>query len=98
MFVSIRRYQVKPGSMPEVASRVQKGLVSLLSTQAGFVAYHAIDGGNNVAVSVSVYQDRAAAEAANKTAAQWVQANLSGLISGPEVTVGEVIASSAQTT
>lgn len=96
MFVTIRRYQVKPGSIKEVASRVQKGLVGIVSKQPGFVSYHAVDAGNNVALSVSVYQDRASAEAANKTAAQWVQANLSGLISGLEVTVGEVIASSAQ--
>jgi heme-degrading monooxygenase HmoA len=97
MFVSIRRYQVKPGSISEVASRVQKGLVPLLSTQPGFVSYQAVDPGNNTALSISVYQDRASADAANKTAAQWVQSNLSGLISAVDVSVGEVVASSAET-
>ena len=96
MFATIRRYQVKPGSTADVGQRVQQGLIPLLAKQAGFVSYHALDAGNDVAVSVSLYQDRAAAEAANKTAASWVQVNLSGLIGNAEVTVGEVIAQSVK--
>jgi hypothetical protein len=96
MFATIRRYKVKSGSTPEVAQKVQSGLVPILSKQAGFLSYNAIDGGNDVAISVSLYADRAAADAANAAAAQWVQQNLAGLISAPEITVGEVIASSVQ--
>jgi hypothetical protein len=93
MFVTIRRYTVK-GSMQEVSSRVQKGLVPLLSKQPGFVSYHAADAGNNVAFSVSVYQNHAAADAANKAAAGWVQQNLGALLGNVELTMGEVTASS----
>ena len=97
MFVTIRRYQAK-GSVEDVARRVQKGLIPIVSKQPGFVSYYAINAGNNVALSVSVYQDRAAAEAANKEAAGWVHENLAGLVGNVEVTMGEVIASSAQHT
>lgn len=96
MFATIRRYSVKPGSMKEVGQKVQGGLVTELAKQPGFISYHAIDVGNNVAISVSLYTDRAAAEAANKAAAQWVQQHLAPLTgAAKEVTVGEVLASSA---
>ena len=95
MFVTIRRYQVK-GSMQEVGNRVQKGLIPIVSKQPGFHSYHAIDAGSNVALSVSVYDNRAAAEAANKAAAQWVHGNLSGLVGNVEVTMGEVLASAGE--
>ena len=90
MFAAIRRYNVKPGQMQETIARVKKGLVPLLTKQKGFHAYHAIDAGNNVAVSVSFYADRAAADAANKEAAGWVQQNLAGIITPIDATVGEV--------
>lgn len=95
MFVTIRRYNVK-GSMQEVSTRVQKGLIPMLSKQPGFVSYQAIDAGNDVALSVSVYQNRGAADAANKAAASWVQQNLGGLVSNVEITMGDVTASSTQ--
>ena len=63
----------------------------ILVRQRGFVSYHAIDAGHDVAVSVSIYADRAAAEAGNQAAAEWVKKNLAGLIAGgAEVTLGEV--------
>ncbi len=95
MFATIRRYTVKPGSMKDVAQQVQNGLVSIVSKQPGFISYHALDAGNNVAISVSLYHDRAAADAANKAAALWVQQHIAPLTgAAKEVIVGEVIASS----
>ncbi len=92
MFGTIRRYTVKPGQMQETIKRVKQGLVPLVSRQQGFIAYHAMDAGNNVAVSVSFYQSRAAADNANKEAAGWVKSNLAELITPVDVTVGEVLA------
>jgi heme-degrading monooxygenase HmoA len=93
MFATIRRYQGKSGQIKEVTRRVQQGLVPILSKQKGFVSYHVVDGGNDVVISVSLYQDRAGAEAANTSAAQWVQANLADLVGSPQITVGEVTVS-----
>jgi len=96
MFATIRRYSVKPGSLKDIAQKVQSQLVRELARQPGFISYHAIDAGNNVAISVSLYQDRASADAANKAVAQWVQQQIMPL-SGPatDVAIGEVVASSA---
>ena len=91
MFATIRRYNVNPGQMSEVVKRVKQGLVPIVSKQQGFVSYRAIDAGGNVTLSVSFYQTRAAADAANKEAATWVKANLAQLITAIDVTVGEVV-------
>src|SRR5437762_6412724 len=92
MFATIRRYTVKPGQMSEVVKRVKQGLIPIVTKQSGFVSYQAIDAGNNVALSVSFYQSRAAAEAANKEAAGWVAANLAQFITPVDIAVGEVVA------
>ena len=96
MFATIRRYTVKPGYMKEVGQKVQNELVPQLTKQPGFVSYHAVDAGNNVAISISLYHDRASADAANKAAAQWVQQHIAPLTGiAKEVFVGEVLASSS---
>jgi len=90
VFATIRRYQGKPGQTDETIRRVQKGLLPILIKQPGFVSYHAIDAGKDVAISVSIYKDRAAADAGNQAAAAWVKQNLADLIGAADVTVGEV--------
>jgi hypothetical protein len=95
MFATFRRYTVRPGQMSEVIRRVRAGLIPIISAHPGFVSYHAIDAGQNVALSVSFYQGRAAADAANKDAAGWVQAHLAELTTPIDVTVGEVVADAA---
>lgn len=91
MFAAVRRYHVKPGRIAEVARRVQDGLVPVLTRERGFISYHAIDAGGNVALGVGMYQDRRSAEAANETATTWVKENLAELLGPGEVTVGRVI-------
>src|SRR5438552_3245293 len=56
MFVTIRRYQGKPGQTEETVSRVKTGLLPILTRQQGFASYTAVDAGNDVAVSVSTYE------------------------------------------
>ncbi len=90
MFAAIRRYRVKSGNTGELMRRVEQGLVPMLSIQRGFVSYHAIDDGQDGAISVSIYANRAAAEGANESAASWVTQNLGDLVGPADVTVGEV--------
>jgi hypothetical protein len=90
MFASIRRYQGHPGRVEETIRLVENGFLPILKKQPGFVAYYAIEAGQNIVVSVSIYKDRASAEAANKAAAAWVTENLSELVDKAGVSVGEV--------
>lgn len=91
MFVTIRRYQGRPGQTEETMRRVKGGLLPILVRQPGFSSYTALDAGSNVAVSVSAYTTRAAAEAANQAAGSWVKSNLTDLVSQADVTVGDVL-------
>jgi uncharacterized protein len=91
MFATIRRYQgTQPGQTAETISRVKQGLLPILNRQPGFRSYQAVEGENEVAVSVSVYESRAAADGANQAAASWVKDNLADLVGPADVTVGEI--------
>jgi heme-degrading monooxygenase HmoA len=92
MFATIRKYQGKPGTINDVAQQVQHEFVPLLSAQPGFVSYTAVHTGNDAVISVSVFQDKAAAEAANKVAAEWVKKHIAPQVGSPETSWGEVVA------
>jgi ketosteroid isomerase-like protein len=96
MFATVRRYQGKPGQTAETLRRVKSGLIPILSQQPGFRAYHAVEAANDVAVSVGIYDSRAAAVAANQAAASWVRQNLAGNVGPVDLTVGEVAASATR--
>jgi hypothetical protein len=93
VIAAIRRVQVKAGQMDEVKRRLEQGLIPLISQIPGFVCYHAVDAGDDVAISVTLYTDRAAAEAAVKVAKPWAEANIVHLMGAAEATVGEVVIS-----
>ena len=78
MYASIRRYRTVAGASTELAQRVDQGFLPIISSAPGFIAYYVVDAGNDVVASVSIFQDQAGAEASNRTAADWVKANLAG--------------------
>ncbi len=92
MYATARRYQgiTDPA---EAGRRVAEEFVPLLKEIPGFVAYYWLDAGNGVMASMTVYEDRAGAEASNEKAASWVRQNAEDLYPNPpEVTPGEVVA------
>lgn len=93
MVAAIRRVHVKAGQMDEVKRRVEQGLIPIISQIPGFVCYNAVDAGGDVAISVTLYRDRAAADAAVKAARPWAEANIAHLMGATEATVGEVVIS-----
>ena len=93
MYIAVRRYKANPGTVDEIATRVQSGFIPIVSKAPGFVAYHLIDGGNDVVVSVSIFEDRAGADESTRLAADWVRQNLASMLQGPpEITAGREIA------
>lgn len=92
MYASVRRYKMEPGSVEELMRRVEEGFVPIISKGPGFVAYYALDAGDGVVASISVFEDQAGAEESNRMAADWVKENLASLLPNPpEVTAGEVM-------
>ena len=91
MYASLRTYRIGSGSVDAVMRRVDRDFAEALSQEPGFVAYHAIDTGNDMVMTISLFRDREQAEASNELAAQWVAEELSDF----SVTRVGVIASEA---
>ena len=91
MYVAVRRYKVKAGSMDEIVRSVKEGFVPLISQAPGFMAYYGVDAGNDIVITVSIFQDQAGSDESTRLAADYVKQNLASLVQGPpEVTAGEV--------
>ena len=91
MYASVRIAKAKPGMMAETIKKVNEGFVPIISQVPGFVTYYLVDIGNDQAVTVSVFNDKAGAEESGRRAQAWVTENLAPLMAGPlEVMVGEV--------
>ena len=79
MYASLRTYRIGSGSVDAVMRRVDRDFAEALSQEPGFVAYHAIDTGNEMVMTISLFHDREQAEVSNDLAAQWVADELSDL-------------------
>lgn len=94
MYAVVRRYDGVTDAA-EAGRRVKEGFVPLLRDMPGFVAYYWVNAGGGVMLSTSVFQDQAGEEESTKRAADFVTANLASLLPNPpQVTAGEVVASS----
>src|SRR5918992_1071525 len=60
MFASLRTYRIGSGSVDAVMRRVDREFAEALSQEPGFVAYHAIDTGNDMVMPIC--RDRGLAE------------------------------------
>ncbi len=90
MFVTVRWYDAgRP--VDEVGRRVRDGLVPILRQQPGFRAYYAFGSDDGRPVSVSVFDSREMAMAANEQVRAWVAETLKDLLPNPPaVTSGEM--------
>jgi len=94
MFSSIRRYTVKQGTVEELTRRVQEGFVPIVRNMPGFRGYYLVNGGPEVLIAISVFDNADGALASNEQAADWVRKNILDTTAGkPEVIVGDVVIS-----
>ena len=94
-YMAIRKYHIIPGTGEEFLHRVQAGFVPIISRIPGFIAYDALQIGNDQIVSISVFDTPLGVIESTPRALQWVQENIAGLLQGmPEVMAGQVGASS----
>jgi hypothetical protein len=96
MHAAVRIYQVDPGSVDEFKRLVNETFLPIIKEAPGFQAYYSLDTGDGRIASVSVFDDRAGAEASTKMAADNIRQNMaSGAPIPPEVLEGEVFATEA---
>jgi len=92
MYVAIRRQKIQPGLIDEAVRRVEDELVPIISSVPGFVEYDVVQVGEDVGITISVFETQEQTEESNRRAAEWVKQNLVPLAAGPHeiVAVGEV--------
>jgi hypothetical protein len=93
MYVVIRKIK-SMRDIEEAGRRALEGLSPIMKQTPGFRAYYVFYDGQGGG-SVSLFENREAAEAANKKAVAWIKENLADFYDGqpPEVTKGEVLGS-----
>jgi hypothetical protein len=96
MHAAVRIYQVDPGSVGEFKRLVNETFLPIIKEAPGFQAYYSLDTGDGRIASVSVFDDRAGAEASTKMAADNIRQNMASVAPiPPEVLEGEVFATEA---
>ena len=92
MYAAIRQAKAKPGLADELARRIKKGALSIISNVPGFMGYYVIYAPDDMVTAISIFNDYAGAEESNKRAVAWIEKNLAPLLEGSlTATAGPVI-------
>jgi hypothetical protein len=92
MYAAVRRYEGVTDPK-EVARQVEEHFLPIISEMPGFVAYYAVDAGDGVMVSTTVFEHQAAEEESSWRAGQFVAQHIAPLSPNPpQITAGDVVA------
>ena len=92
MYAAIRQGKAKTGTAEELARRIKEGAIPIISDVEGFKAYYVVYAGDDTVTAISLFNDFAGAEEANRRALAWIDENLGPLLAGPATAVaGPVI-------
>jgi hypothetical protein len=90
MYIAVRRYEGATDPQ-RVAQLVDEIFVPIISELPGFVAYYAVDAGDGVVQSTSVFEHKAAEEQSTIRAREFLEEHLAPLMPNPpQITAGEV--------
>ena len=91
MYAAVRRYEGVTDPK-EVVRQVEEHFLPILSQMPGFVAYYAVDAGEGVMVSTTVFEHQAAEEESSWRAGQFVAEHIAPLSPNPpQITAGDVV-------
>jgi hypothetical protein len=92
MYAAIRQGKAKTGMAEELAQRIKAGAIPIISDVSGFRAYYVIYAPDDTVTAISIFDDHAGAEEANRRGLAWIEQNLAPLLIGPATAVtGPVI-------
>src|SRR3989442_16023292 len=89
MYAAIRRIKVQPGSINEVTQRAESGLVPLISSVTGFVEYVGVQVGEDIALTISLFETQEQAEESTRRVAEWIKQNMAPFAAGPHQIVAD---------
>src|ERR1700758_2432892 len=84
---TIRQGKAKPGMAEELTRRIKEGAIPIISDVEGFRAYYVVYAGDDTVTAISLFNNFAGAEEANRRALAWINDNLGPLLVG-EARVG----------
>lgn len=87
MYAAIRRVTLQSGTFDEAVRRDESGLLPIYSSAPGFVEFMLLQAGEDVGVSVAIFETQEQAEEANRRAAEWIKENMAPLAAGPAETL-----------
>jgi hypothetical protein len=88
--VRIATYEITKGTFQEVADTAKTGMLRKFQDQPGFIRYGVADLGDKRCLSISLWETRDQAQAANPVAASWVKDNLADRIKLTSNSVGDL--------
>ena len=92
MYAAIRQGKARTGMAEELARRIKEGAIPIISDVEGFMAYYVVYAPDDTVTAISVFNNFAGAEEANRRALAWIDQNLGPLLVGPATAVaGPVI-------
>jgi len=83
MYAAIRQANAKTGTAEELARRLKEGAIPIISDVEGFIAYYVMYAPDDTVTAISVFNNYAGAEEANRRALAWIEQNLAPLLVGP---------------
>jgi hypothetical protein len=92
MYAAIRQARAKTGMAEELTRRIKDGAIPIISDVEGFMAYYVVYAPDDTVTAISLFNNHAGAEEANRRALAWIEQNLTPLLVGPATAVaGPVI-------
>lgn len=88
-FGIMRRFSMTPEQVRATLPKVRDGLIPILTSSPGFVAYSAADCGNGTVISLAAFENREAAETVAQRAMPWAEQAMRD-IPDPEVIRAEL--------
>ena len=91
MHAAIRQTKLKPGTGEEVLKKANEGAVPLITSQPGFKSYYLVLSDDDTITTVSIFADKAAAQACNAKLVDWIKQNIGPHLDGaPKAMDGRV--------
>src|SRR4030081_3120031 len=92
MHAAIRQGKAKAGMAEELTRRIKEGAIPIISDVEGFMAYYVVYVPDDTVTAISIFNNYAGAEEANRRGLAWTEQNFAPRLVGPATAVaGPVI-------
>jgi hypothetical protein len=83
MYAAIRQGKAKTGMAEELTRRIKEGAIPIISDVEGFMGYYVVYAPDDTVTAISLFNNFASAEEANRRAMAWIEKDLAPLLTGP---------------